>query len=259
MKKYAAIFLFFIPLLTASSCVVVDDTESVSIADSLKIRTWVLDEELEGSGYWAFDWDDFADRGHWVSDDGTIIDDGDEVFFFEELEPNKPRITAPLSYSGHNLNIRLESEDVINVTATVRSNEEIILAYSPSSPDEVIFKDWSVSDNITVMGPFTLSVLPIGKTIPSSQRNLLSQSTTLTDREYYIDIKTYTLDGRPVISAQIKLTVLEDEHFPWQEFTKGNIHSGQNQSRFLSIELVKYGFDDTALHDEFEKYDALYN
>ena len=45
-----------------------------------------------------------------------------EVFFFEELEPNKPRITSPLSYSGHNLDIRLESEDVINVTATVRSN-----------------------------------------------------------------------------------------------------------------------------------------
>lgn len=61
------------------------------------------------------------------------------------------------------------------------------------------------------------------------------------------------------MTAQLKLTVLKDDYYPWQEPVKDPFYgTGEEQSRFVQIELVKYGFSDTALLDEFERYDELY-
>ena len=256
-------------MLLINSCVVIESEieDSSNVSDSLRINTWVLKEELEDNGYFTYDGgppDGYRyDKGHyvtghWITDDGTEIYDVEEIFEYEALEPNSPRILAPLGFDSYNLNIRLESDDVINVTTTVRNNHEIRLTYSPSSPDEVIMKDWVDSQNITVVGPFTMSILPIGKTTNSGP--LLVKDNTLTDREYYIDINTYKLDGSPQVSAQLRLTVIEDEGFPWREVDGYALYGrGEERSRFLEIELVKFSYSDTVLHDEFEKYDHLYN
>ena len=260
MKKFAAVLVLCILVVGCSGCVVVEDVEEVPVSESLKISTWVLDEKYENNGYWESDTYDAFDKGRWICDDGTVIENGGDVFSDEVLELNKPRITAPLNYGGYNLNIHIESDDVINVTADVIGNCDIVLAYSPSSPDNVIVKDWSVSNDITALGSFTVNVFPIGKIIPAAARNgKLIYSVTLADREYYIDIKTYTLDGRPRVTAQLKLTAIEDDNIPELD-TKDGIYSiDENLTRRFEIELVKFGYSDTALHDEFERYDHLYN
>ena len=202
-------------------------------------------------------------HGKKYNDSRKLIDtlklyDPEEVFVYESLEPNVPRVSAPLGFCGYNLNLRLESDDVITVSTTIKNNEDIRLSYSPSSPDEVIISDWVESETISAVGPFTLNIYPVGKL--NSLGTQLIMRDTLTDREYYIDINTYKLDGTPVISAQLKLTVLDDPEYPYYEISGNKLYSlSEKRSRFLSIELVKYGFDDTALHDEFEKYDTLYN
>jgi len=268
MKKFAAVLILCILVVGCSGCVVVEDTEEVPVSESLKINTWMLKEELEGTGYFSYDNGPPNHRydkghyvtGHWIGDDGTEIYDVEEIFEYESLELNTPRILAPFGFDGYNLNIRIESDDVINVKAEIRGNDDIVIAYSPSSPDEVIPKDWVTSNNFTVVGSFTFNVLPIGKIIATDTRNgLLVQPHTLVGKEYYIDINTYTLDSRPRVTAQLKLTVIEDEHCP-PPTGKGYIHgAGDDLSRFVRIELVKFGYSDTALHDEFERYDHLYN
>ncbi|MGI6744132.1 MAG: hypothetical protein ACOX4O_10810, partial [Eubacteriales bacterium] len=214
---------------------------------------------LENTGYWDYIPEEL-DCGRWVSDDGRIIEDGDDVFMSEQLKLNEPRIMAPLGFGGYNLNIRIESDDLIQVSSKVQGDDDIILVHSPSSPDKVIMSDWSVSNDFTTLGSFTLNVFPVGKKIPEETRQgKLIQYTTLTDREYYIDIKTFTPDLRPKVTAQLKLTVLKDDYYPWQEPKENHFYgAGEEQSRFVQIELVKYGFSDTALLDEFERYDDLY-
>ncbi|NLB15560.1 MAG: hypothetical protein GX827_01950 [Clostridiales bacterium] len=167
---------------------------------------------------------------------------------------------APLGYGGYNLNIRIESDDLIQVSSKVQGDDDIILVHSPSSPDKVIISDWSVSNDFTTLGSFTLNVFPVGKKISEETRQgKLIQPSTLTDRKYYIDIKTFTPDLRPKVTAQLKLTVLKDDYYPWQEPKENRFYgTGEEQSRFVQIELVKYGFSDTALLDEFERYDELY-
>ena len=258
MKKYLLLCIL-ICAFSAQSCIYVEETETnedSGVENSLRISAALLDRNLENTGYWDYADDDWDDLGRWVSDDGETIEDGDKVFVHERLELNTPRIMAPFGYDGFNLNIRIESDDMIQVSADVRGNNDIILAYSPSSPDKVIISDWSVSNDISVLGSFTLNVFPVGKTIRKDTRQgALIQRTTLTDREYYIDIKTYTPDLRPKVTAQLKLTVLKDDCYPWREPPDDYcIYDGsEEQSSFVQIELVRYGFSDTALLDGSER------
>ena len=66
------------------------------MADSLKITAYVLNSDLEGKGYFAYDATSVhKNHGYWVSDDGKEYTN-DEVFSIERLELNKPRVLAPL-------------------------------------------------------------------------------------------------------------------------------------------------------------------
>jgi len=235
--------------LSLSSCVIEEDTTDINLSEALKISAWLLDEELEGTGYWEYDATVPKYNGYWVSNDGITID-RDDVFALEELELNKPRIMAPIGYVATNLNIKFEFDGIIQVKTEIPNDETIRLKHSLGGSVEQ-------SNNIKTIAPLTVNVCPIGKYTPLGGLILRD---TLVDKDYYLDIGCYRLDGTPVIFAKLKLSVIKDEHYPWYDITQGRLYSiSEERSRFLSIELVEYEYSDIKKFDEFEKYDALYN
>lgn len=146
---------------------------------------------------------------------------------------------------------------MIVVSAAVKNNEDIRLSYSPSSPDKVILGDWVESNSISVVGPFTLNVFPVGKLNALGTQLIMRE--TLAEREYYIDIDTYKLDGTPVVSARLRLAVLDDPEYPYYAIDGNLLYStSEKRSRFLSIELVEYEYGDVNKIEKFEKNDELY-
>ena len=73
---------------------------------------------------------------------------------------------------------------------------------------------------------------------------------TFTDKEYYIYIKTYEEDGTLLITAILKLVVLDDEAYPYEQFSSWMFSPNEERSRFLSIELVSYEYSDIYKFDE---------
>ena len=112
MKRLLAMLILSVLLV---SCGEYEPEENkVDIKDELKISAYLLNEDLEDSGYWAYSEDlQYINQGYWVSDDGRQYDD-DEVFAFEELEVGEVRTLAPLGYNRmHNLNYSLISRALL--------------------------------------------------------------------------------------------------------------------------------------------------
>ena len=78
MKRLLAMLLSSVLLV---SCGEYEPEENkVDIKDELKISAYLLGEEFEGNGYWAYSEDlQYINQGYWVSDDGREYED-DEVF-----------------------------------------------------------------------------------------------------------------------------------------------------------------------------------
>jgi len=249
MKRLLISVIMIWALFTVPSCVVVEDAESVSIADSLKISTWVLDEELEGRGYWAYD-DNVYKDGYWISNNGNTDLTFEDIFVYEELTVNTPRTLAPLGSHGSNINITFEFDGIVHIK-TDPPNDGTVQILRKIGDTAEYTKDFKS------LAPVTINFFPIGKTTNYSG---LIHPSTLVDREYYLDVACYKLDGSPVIFARLKFVVLDDPNFPWYEKPEGWLYTvNDKRSRFLSIELVEYEYSDIKKFDEFEKYDALYN
>lgn len=222
---------------------------NVMMADSLKITAYVLNSDLEGKGYWKYDGThEHKNKGYWVSDDGKEYTN-DEVFSIERLELNKPRVLAPLGYDyRNNLNIWLDCDGVIEVDTDPLNDDRIRLAHSLDDPmNPGLGTKWIVENAFRALPPFAVNVCPIGEFTNATEIVLQD---TLTDREYFINVRTYDLDGTQVITAKLKLTVLPDEEYPYTE-VKSRYGQNQERSRFLSIELIEYDYSDVYKLDEY--------
>ena len=223
---------------------------NVRMADSLKITAYVLNSDLEGKGYWKYDGThEHKNKGYWVSDDGTEYD-GTDVFVKERLELGKPRILAPFGYDyQENLNIWLDSDGVIEVDTDPLNDDRIHLAYSLDNPDNPTLGHRTEANAFRALAPTAVNVCPIGR-YHAGERLVTSE--TLVGETYYINVRTYDLEGTQIITAKLKLTAIED---PDEDFTHQDKNffygDGEDVSRFMTIELVEYDYSDVYKLDEY--------
>lgn len=246
MKKIVLFMLISLLLFFSISCA--DEVEPESITDALKISAWLLDENLEGTGYWAYsETPDYY--GYWVSNDGSPVDSKD-VFKFERLEPCKERIMAPMGYMYmDHVNLFLDFNGILDIEVGDEGDENVRLSYSLDCPEAPWNGEKIEENSVKALGPLTVSVNPIGKFVS----NKIGHRDTLTDREYFINIRAYNYDETLIVTAKLKLTVLEDKAYPYQEIYFPIYGPNEERSRFLSIELVSYEYNDIYKFDETSK------
>lgn len=245
-------------LLVTSSCTTspkdAETNEIQPVKDFMKITTLILNPELEGTGYWVTDRELAGyGQGYWVSDDGKEIP-VEQVFIEDELEVGVPRTLAPLNFDkigvnwGGRLKIHFEFDGILEIDTEDPESNIIRLAYW-QDPNSQKFRDMVEDNTIRTNAPVTIDVCPVGKELVSEGLELLGITDTIMYKEYILYARAYKQSGEFVASAEIKLTVLPDEHYPYQEVHQGDYselyRSGEERSRFLSIELVSYEYSDT--------------
>ena len=246
MKRLLAMLILSVLLVSCGEYV--PEENKVNIKDELKISAYLLNEDLEDSGYWAYSEDlQYINPGYWVSDDGRQYDD-DEVFALERLEVGEVRTLAPLGYNRmHNLNLFVDFEGYIEVETEPIDDERIRLAYSLDYPTEPWRGNKTQENSFRVRAPAAIEAYPIGK---FTAAEALIQTFTLTEKEYNITIKAYDDGGDLLVTAKIKLVALDDEHFPSEQFSNWVFAANEEKTRFLSIELVSYEYSDVYKLDE---------
>ena len=246
MKRLLAMLVLSVLLV---SCGEYEPEENkVDIKEELKISAYLLGEEFEDNGYWAYSEDlQYPNFGYWVSDNERQYDD-DEVFALEELEVGEVRTLAPLGYNRmHNLNLFVDFEGYIEVETEPIDDERIRLAYSLDYPTEPWRGNKTQENSFRVRAPAAIEAYPIGK---FTAAEALIQTFTLTEKEYNITIKAYDDGGDLLVTAKIKLVALDDEHFPSEQFSNWVFAANEEKTRFLTIELVSYEYSDIYKLDE---------
>ena len=232
-------------LLWCSGCAAeTDGTPAVKMDDLMQISTWVMDPALEGKGYWAYS--GYTEPGCWVPAEGEAEVEDKEVFREERLLPGEPRIMAPLGYEGWNLNFTIAFDGIVTVEKTDPADSSILISFQPTLNDQ-----WSGETVVTRNGPCSLNVYPVGK-ILEGRSGLLIQRSTIAEKEYFLTVKGYELDGSLMVTAELKLTTLEDEAYPYEEIWQERLtnHDGElfarddNRTRFCAVELVSYEYSD---------------
>ena len=179
MKRLLAMLVLSVLLVSCGEYV--PEENKVDIIDELKISAYLLGEEFENSGYWAYSEDlQYINQGYWVSDDGRQYED-DEVFTLERLEVGEVRTLAPLGYNRmHNLNLFIDFEGIVEVEPNPLDDDRIRLTYSLDFPTEPWQGRTIEAESIRTSAPFTLSVYPVGK---NTNADRISSTFTACDRE----------------------------------------------------------------------------
>ena len=120
---------------------------------------------------------------------------------------------APIGYKGGNLNFTIDFEGIVTVEKTDPADHSILTSFEPNLADQ-----WIEETLITRNGPCNLNVFPVGKNLVTEGRGLLIQHNTIAEKEYFLTIKGYELDGSLMVTAVLKLITLEDEAFPYEEY-----------------------------------------
>ena len=251
MKRWISVILMTV-LLTFGGCTEKPAEEIVRMDDLMKISTWVMDPALEGKGYWAYDGKSYGTKGHWVPNEGEPAVNDEDVFREERLAVGETRIMAPIGYKGGNLNFTIDFDGIVTVEKTDPADHSILTSFEPNLSDQ-----WIEEMLITRNGPCNLNVYPVGKNLVNEGRGLLIQHNTIAEREYFLTVKGYELDGSLMVTAELKLTTLEDEAFPYEEYIQetyrrtggyagyGELYAvGEKRTRFCSVELVSYEYSD---------------
>ena len=223
-----------------------------AMEDLLKISTWVLDPELEGKGYWAYseDYRTYKWNGYWVPNEGENDADEDDVFVKEQLQTGKVYTMAPFGiYRTANLNLYFDFDGLVTVEKTEPDDNTILAVFNIG---DRWANQWSGEKVVSAYGPCTANILPVGKVLGSEGGSgLLIWRDTLVDREYLLTVKGYELNGSLMVTAQIKLTTLEDAAYPYEEVVKNTQRgysavwqSGEERTRFCSVEVVSYEYSD---------------
>ncbi len=246
MKRWIS-GIFAAVLLCCCGCAEETTEEKTKMDDLMKISTWVMDPALEGKGHWAYEGKSYDTPGHWVPNEGEAAVNDKAVFREERLSVGETRIMAPISYKGANLNFTIDFDGIVTVEKTEPADDTILISFDPTLNDQ-----WTGETLITRNGPCTLNVYPLGEILLFEGRGgPLVDKSTIAEKEYYLTVKGYELDGSLMVTAELKLTTLEDEAFPYEEHIQernigyGELFSvGEKRTRFCSVELVSYEYSD---------------
>lgn len=201
MKNTRIILALILIITTLTSCRSADSNEPVNMDELMKIRTWMLDKDLEGKGRWAYDNDNSPENfdsgnGYWISDDGVTEVANEDVFVYEALEVGVPRTMAPLSFhmirkgkkaiSYANLIFNTDYDGIVKVEKIEPNDSSIQLRHALGS---IAVKE----DSFSIQGPCTVEVYPIGKVMASesdnSSSNFIVDRDTVAGKEYTIQIQ----------------------------------------------------------------------
>ena len=248
MKRLLAMLILSVLLV---SCGEYEPEESkVKIKDELKIKAYVLNEDLEGNGYWEYI--DFKDmkklgEGYWHTDDGKVYESKD-VFAIERLEVGEVRTLAPLGYAGSNINIWFDCDDIIEFETIPSDDDTLQVAHSLEDPLSPSIGDWTLEHNFRMRGPAAVNICPIGYPIYSTE---LVTETTLENREYNFRVRTYNESNELLVTAELRLISVEDKGLPY-DYTNSifSYTANHDLTRFLTIELVSYEYSDVYNLDE---------
>lgn len=264
MKKIASLLLLILAVCTSCSDSDIETEEPVNMDEMMKISTWLLDDELEGTGSWGYisleekTFPRKADGdGYWIPDDGVTQVENEDVFEFEALEVGVPRTMAPMTLhmardkgdgiNYSNLNLHIDFDGIVEVVKAEPNDSSIILKYalgqdSSGAPIE--------AEAIKVNGPCVINVCPVGEVAASEGTgnfNLISTD-TIVGKEYTLQIRGCSWDGTPIITAEVKLTAIPDPEYPWQtihERRYGTLNADyEERTRFCSVELVSYDYSE---------------
>lgn len=239
----------FLPFLVLScfltSCAFTEREEleqPKEAAELLRVSVYAQKEDLP-EGYFTYDGTDLQNFGCYLTSTGDKLSAND-IFVSTVLEIGKPRICAPLGFDyQHNLNIRLDFDGYVEVSTDPADDDRIRLAHSVSKPDSTDFFTMAQENSFRTRSPMNLNVCPIGR---YTSEDLIITRDTLTDREYFLNVTAYDLYERPKASARIRLTVVEDKYYPYEQVKSSIYGPGEERSRFLEIELVSCDYGDNA-------------
>ncbi len=238
MKKF--LLLLTVLLLVCTSCIKSDE-EPVNMEDLLKISTTVMEKDVEGTGRWGYNEDPNANYGYWIPKDGVTQLEYDDIFVKEELEVGVPRIMAPMSFG--NLRLTVEYDGLVKVSKIEPTGSSIRLVDMSG--------DWYELEEIQTNGPCKIMICPVGRELVSEGTERLMCRDTLVDKEYTLQICGCTNDGTPVVTAVVKITAIPDPEYPWETVHDGHYSelyvSGEERTRFCSIELVSYTYSEMYL------------
>lgn len=258
MKNTRIILALILIITTLTSCRSADSNEPVNMDELMKIRTWMIDKDLEGKGRWAYDNDNSpenfdAGNGYWISDDGVTEVANEDVFVYEALEVGVPRTMAPMTCHmrregkkaiGYaNFVFDIDYDGLIKVEKIEPKDSSLQLRYALGGRAVK-------ADSFTVQGPTDIEVCPIGKVVPGEEESdsyYVAQD-TVAGKEYTIQIQACSQAGDPVVTATIKLTTISDPEYPWQTVNEGKydkyVEYGEERTRFCTVELLSYTYSE---------------
>lgn len=260
MQNMKIVFLVFLLLLVCTSCSGSENQEPVDMNEVLKIRTWLLDEELEGAGRWGYisleeQMQDMSladvGGGYWIPDDENMQVKNDDVFVYETLELGVPRTMAPLSMHMKrdnrdaihytNLVLDIEFEGLVKIVKIEPNDSSIQLRYSVNGSK-------MESDAISMQAPCNVEIYPFGKLVASEKWGFFSSRDTIVGKEYILQIQGCSMSGDPIVTAEVKLTAIPDPEYPWETVHEGEYielyNKGEERTRFCSIELLSYTYSE---------------
>jgi len=252
MRKFLCLVMLLVFVFTLPSCIV--DEEEVDIDDALKVSAWLFNSALDGTGYLTYE--NYGSGAWQYYDSDKVLDyrHRKQMYVYEPLELNAPRMMMPIGYDPpddsmqlYNVNFFIEFDGIIEAELSDEGNQNIFMSLKTDTEDEV------------KVGKMQVLLCPVGKDKPSGTMLILAD--TLVGCEYYINIKTFKLDGTPVITAKVKLTTVPDEGYPQEETyyekhntVTRNVYGNEDErTRLVTIELVSYEYNDLLrLEDEKE-------
>ena len=232
MKKLIIALLAGIILFNFNSCA--RETEGYSIRDALKISAFIFDED---SGEDLLVYKDVAGKGYYWHNDNL------NAYALERLKMNEVRTMAPMQAirSLEGLNLFIEFDGIIEV---VSEYKDIQLSLNHALPPwEGLRHDRTFGFDARFIHKSHVVVNPINQVVHGSDVAAHITATHLISvlspgREYYLTINAYKFDNerKPVIQAQLKFIVLDDE----KEISLGT----PEWSLCVSIELISYEYSD---------------
>lgn len=140
-----------------------------------------------------------------------------------------------------NLNILFECDGIVELETEAPNDKCIQLAYNYDYPPEpkIDFETMTLG-KVRMVAPINYNLYPLGKDI--NQTGIINGD-TIANQEYYLNVNAYKLDGTLYITAKLKLVVLEDKEYTSEYYSIFGT-ADEERSRFFSIELVSYEYND---------------
>lgn len=246
-----AMLLFCVLLFSCSSDTTISEVEYMD--NFMKISTKIVNPDLIDTGYWAYDKDLVGfGSGYWVSDDGKEYET-DEVFIQQELKPGVTYTMAPISFDKlsegyNNLNLFFDFDGILEIETEDPTDNSIRLAYGYTSADSTYPTTWTEENSIRTNAPVSIKVCPVGKKLATEGLYNLGIQDTLVGTECTLYARAYKQNGTLVVSAEIKLTAIDDPYYPWETVHEGHYaelyKKGEVRTRFMTIEVVSYEYSD---------------